>query len=117
MFTEYDIAGVISRTGLRANGRDWRDLMTKNQFSAANQGPEFAKILMRLFAQIETSARKSKQMPEDPEKMHPLSTTLKGRYFEHCVANEREPQSLHSPFRLQRGRVRLHLFLAGSRGV
>ena len=26
-------------------------------------------------------------------------------------------QSLHSPFRLQRGRVRLHLFLAGSRGV
>jgi hypothetical protein len=90
MFTEYDVAGVINKTGLRPNGTGWRDLMAKNQFTAANQGPAFAKILMGLFAQIETSARQSKQTPSDSEKHHPLSITPKGRYFGHCVANERE---------------------------
>ena len=29
-------------------------------------------------------------MPDDSEKHHPLAIALKGRYFEHCVANERE---------------------------
>jgi hypothetical protein len=40
MFTEYDIAGICERTGLRSNGTGWRDLMRENQFSAAaaNQG-------------------------------------------------------------------------------
>jgi hypothetical protein len=33
-FTEYPTAGVISGAGLRLNGRDWRDLMTENRFSA-----------------------------------------------------------------------------------
>ena len=63
MPTEYDIAGICERTGLRPNGTGWRDLMKENQFSAANQGPTFGKILMRLFSQIETSEKVSKQLP------------------------------------------------------
>lgn len=90
MFTEYPAAGIISGTGVRQNGRDWRDLMTENRFSAANQGPAFGKILMRLFAQTKTNVRQSRHMPDDAEKRHPLGITIKGRYFEHCVSNERE---------------------------
>jgi hypothetical protein len=38
MFTEYDVAGICEKTGLRPNGTGWRELMRENQFSAANQG-------------------------------------------------------------------------------
>jgi hypothetical protein len=34
-------------------------------------------------------------MPEDSTKMHPLSVTPKGRYFEHIVSNEREDCPRH----------------------
>jgi hypothetical protein len=62
MFTEYDVAGITSKTGLRPNGTGgWRDLMAKNQFTAANQGPAFAKILMRLFAQANRDKCKTEQ--------------------------------------------------------
>jgi hypothetical protein len=90
MFTEYNVAGICEKTGLRPNGNGWRELMRDNQFTAANQGPEFGKTVMRLFSQIETKVRVSKQMPEDSTKYHPLSAILKGRYFEHIVSNERE---------------------------
>jgi hypothetical protein len=82
MFTEYDVAGIIHKTGLRPNGTGWRDLMANNQFTAANQGADFTKIMMKVFDMIETNVMS--------EKYHPLSTTPKGRYFEHCVVNERE---------------------------
>ena len=101
MFTEYDVAGICERTGLRPNETGWRDLMRENQFSAANQGPAFGKTLMRLFSQIETNERVSKQMPQDSTKMHPLSAVLKGRYFEHIVSNEREGCPRHLSRRLR----------------
>ena len=85
MFTEYDTAGIIYKTGLRQNGTGWQRFIENHQFSAANQGADFAKIMM-----IETNVRQNKQMSEDSEKYHPLGVTLKGRYFEQCVANERD---------------------------
>jgi hypothetical protein len=75
---------------LRQNGTGWQRFIENHQFSAANQGADFAKIMMKVFAMTETNVRQNKQMPEDSEKYHPLSTTPKGRYFEHCVVNERE---------------------------
>jgi hypothetical protein len=56
--------------------------MANNQFTAANQGADFTKIMMKVFDMIETNVMS--------EKYHPLGITPKGRYFEHCVVNERE---------------------------
>ena len=90
MFTECDTAGMIWKTGLRQNGTGWQLFIENHQFPAANQGADFTKIMMKAFATIETNVRQNKQMSEDSEKYHPLSIALKGRYFEHCVVNERE---------------------------
>ena len=90
MFTEYNIAGIPERTGWRPNQTGWANFMKENQFSATNHGPEFGKIVMKVFSRIETGARVSRQMRDDPIKYHPLSVILKGRHFEHIVANERE---------------------------
>jgi hypothetical protein len=90
MFDEYDTAGIIYKSGLRPNGTGWQRFVEDHQFTAINQGPAFSKIVMKGFAMTETNARQLRQMPGDSEKYHPLSATPKGRYFEHCVANERD---------------------------
>jgi hypothetical protein len=71
MFTEYDTAGIIWKTGLRQNGTGWQRFIENHQFSAANQGADFAKIMMKVFAMIETNVRQNKQMSEDSENYHP----------------------------------------------
>jgi hypothetical protein len=50
--------------------------MENHQLTAANQVPAFAKIVMKVFAMIETNARQNRQMPGDPGEYHPLSIAL-----------------------------------------
>jgi hypothetical protein len=112
MFTEYDTAGIIYKSGLRQNGTGWQRFMENHQFTAANQGPAFAKIVMKVFAMIETNARQSRQMPGGPDKYHPLSITPKGRYFEHCVANEREQYPRWMELNKHGGNYETHQYFA-----
>ena len=75
MFTEYDTAGIIYKSGLRQNGTGWQRFMENHQLTAANQGPAFAKIMMEVFAMTETNAWQFRQMPGDPDKYHTLGIT------------------------------------------
>jgi hypothetical protein len=90
MFDEYDTAGISHKAGLRPNGTGWQRFVGAHQFTAANQGPAFSQIVMRGPAMTVTNARQFRQMPDDSGKWHPLGVALRGRYFEQCVANERD---------------------------
>jgi hypothetical protein len=80
MFDEYDTAGISHKAGLRPNVTGWQRFVEAHQFTAANQGPAFANIVMKGFAMAVANARQFRQMPGDSDKWHPLSAALRGQY-------------------------------------
>ena len=89
MFDEYITTAIRYRGGFQLNDSQFARFMENKQYSHDNRGPEFGKLVMEVFAMINTNVRKNRQDRDDPDTFHPLSVVLKPRDFEHIVADER----------------------------
>jgi hypothetical protein len=89
MFEEYITTAIRYRGGYQLNGSTFGRCIENKQYSHDNRGPEFGKLVMEVFAMINTNVRQNRQDRDDPDTFHPLSAVLKPRDFEHIVADER----------------------------
>jgi hypothetical protein len=97
MFDEYITTAIRYRGGYQLNDSTFARFIENKQYSHDNRGPEFGKLVMEVFAMINTNVRKNRQQREDPDTFHPLSVVLKPRDFEHIVADEQHEYRGRTP--------------------
>jgi hypothetical protein len=89
MFEEYMTTAIRYRGGYQLSGSTFGRFIENKQYPPDSRGPEFGKLVMEVFAMINTNVRQNRQDRDDPDTFNPLSAVLKPRDFENIAADER----------------------------